>query len=111
MGELRLEFTFLTKTLRELSRKRKLANKELGEELAQAYLSTLADLKGATVLGEVPGGPFADPNDQSICWIGLAIDTFLEFETIPQLDGHGVSWKSTHRIKIRCIRKGGEILA
>lgn len=111
LGRFRLEFTFLSKKLRGISNKRELADKALGEDLAEAYLSTLADLRGATVLGELPDEPTVSPTHERNLWIPIARDTFVEIEPTALLDVSGVSWKSAHRVKVRRILKGGETLA
>lgn len=81
---------------------------ELGVDLAQSFLSIVADLREAMYLGELADLPEVATKGETVTLkLPLAKGTWLVVEPVgsgPVTDG---SWKQSHRVKLLDIDSGG----
>jgi len=101
-----LELAFDTKPLRQICENEGKAKRKLGITVAEKLKRRLADLRAATVVGDiVAGGPHEiEGTDHQHLEIDLSEGYRIVFcanhNVIPMLESGGVNWSRVSRIKI-----------
>lgn len=106
-----LDFTYDQPKMRTIAVDRAAAQKLLGNELAEAFLSLVADMRNAMYLGELIDAPASVRTDPLILEYELAAGCILEVQPIGVRPVDVASWADVHRVKlVRIIQNGMKIL-
>lgn len=93
--------------MRTIALDRKAAQKSLGDDLAQAFHSLVADLENAMYLSEMVETPIAVRPDPVILEYRLGADCILEVQPIGFHVVNMTNWASAHRAKMVRITQNG----
>ena len=106
-----LEFTFGTAKMRIIAFDRKAAQKSLGDDLAAAFHSLVADLGNAIYLDELVDPPAAIQPDPVILEYRFGPDCILEVQPIGEHTVDTANWAATHRAKlVRIVQNGTQLI-
>ncbi|MFC5396017.1 hypothetical protein [uncultured Bosea sp.] len=106
-----LEFTFGLAKMRAIAFDRKAAQKSLGDDLAEAFLSLVADMGNAMYLDELVDPPAAVRSDPVILEYQLGPDCILEVQPIGVHAVDMTNWATAHRVKlVRIVQNGAQLL-
>lgn len=97
--------------MRAIAFDRKAAQKLLGDDLAQAFLSLLADMGNAMYLDELVDPPSAVRPDPVTLDYRLGPDCILEVQPIGVHAVDMTNWATAHRIKlVRIVQNGAQLI-
>lgn len=106
-----LEFTFGLAKMRAIAFDRKAAQKSLGDDLAEAFLSLVADMGNAMYLDELVEPPAAIRSDPVILEYQLGPDCILEIQPIGVQAVDMTNWATAHRVKlVRIVQTGTQLI-
>jgi len=106
-----LEFSFGTVKMRTIAYDRKAAQTSLGDDLAQAFHSLVADLGNAMYLSEMVDTPVAVQQDPVILGYRFGSDCILEVQPIGVHAVDTTNWASAHRAKlVRIVQNGTQLI-
>jgi hypothetical protein len=95
-----LEFTFELPKMRTIALNRKAAQKSLGIDLGDAFLSLLADMRNATYLDELVDPPVTVRSDPFTLEYKLGPNCVLEVQPIGLRSVDTTNWQTAHRVKL-----------
>ena len=93
--------------MRTIAFDRKAAQKSLGDDLAEAFLSLVADMRNAMYLDELVDAPEAVRSDPVILEYKLGLDCILEVQPIGVQAVSMTNWATVHRVKLVRIAQNG----
>lgn len=97
--------------MRTIALNRKAAQKSLGNDLAEAFLSLIADLRNAMYLGELVDPPATVRSDPVILEYKLSSDCILEVQPIWVQAVEMTCWATAHRVKlVRIVQNGKQVI-
>jgi hypothetical protein len=97
--------------MRTIAFDRKAARKSLGDDLAEAFLSLVADMRNAMYLDELVDAPATVRSDPVILEYKLGSDCILEVQPIGVHAVDMTNWATVHRIKlVRIVQNGTQII-
>lgn len=110
-GQLVLEFTFEQTEMRTIAFDQKAAQKMLGDDLAGAFLSLVADMRNANYLSELVDPPANVRSPPVILEYKLSANCTLEVQPIGVQEVNITNWETTHRVKfVRIVQNGAQII-
>ena len=93
-----MEIAFALAKMQEIALDRKAAQKSLGDDLAEALLSLVADMRNAVFLGELIDPPaMVQPEPLKLPY-SLPPDCFLEVQPVGTRGVDATVWASAHRV-------------
>lgn len=102
-----LELTYDSRGMRKIATDGGAAAKALGAELAEAFMSLVADIRNAMYLGELLEGPAIVQSDPLLLQYALAPGCVLEVQPVENNHAAPINWRAAHRVKlIRLIKDG-----
>ncbi|WP_431674488.1 hypothetical protein [Rhizobium leguminosarum] len=105
MGQIDLQFSYLSPAIKQVTLDRDVARRLLGPQRASSYQGLIADLREADFLGEVPGVPTVyDTTEGVLVSFDIGDETAL---VIKPLDN---DWQSAHRVLLRNINRDQEVV-
>jgi hypothetical protein len=97
--------------MRAIAFDRKAAQKSLGDDLAEAFLSLVADMGNAMYLDELVDPPAAVRSDPVILEYQLGPGCFLEVQPIGVHAVDMTDWATAHRAKlVRIVQNGTQLI-
>jgi hypothetical protein len=106
-----LEFTFGTVKMRTIAFDQKAAQKSLGDDLAEAFHSLLADLGNAMYLNELVDPPVAIQPDPVTLEYRFGSDCILVVQPTGVHAVDMTNWATAHRAKlIRIVQDGTQLI-
>lgn len=97
--------------MRAITFDQKLAQKSLGDDLAEAFLSLVADMRNAMYLGELVEEPRAVRLDPIILEYELRCGCILEVQPIGVHAVDLTNWPTVHRVKfVRIVQNGTRLI-
>lgn len=110
-GQSILDFTFDLAKMRAITFDRKSAQKSLGDDLAEAFLSLVADMRNAMYLNELVEAPITVRSDPLILEYRLGSGCILEVQPIGVHPVDWTNWPTVHRVKfVRIIENGTQLI-
>jgi hypothetical protein len=110
-GQSILDFTFDLAKMRAITFDRKAAQKLLGDDLAEAFLSLVADMRNAMYLDELVDAPATVQSDPVILEYKLGADCILEVQPIGVQAVDMTNWATVHRVKfVRIVQSGKQVI-
>lgn len=110
-GQSILDFTFDLAKMRAITFDRKSAQKLLGHDLAEAFLSLVADMRNAMYLDELVEAPATVRSDPVILEYRLGSDCILEVQPIGVRAVDMTNWATVHRVKfVRIVQNGTQVI-
>ncbi|MFG1204533.1 hypothetical protein V5F29_19305 [Xanthobacter aminoxidans] len=106
-----MDFTFDLAKMRAITFDRKAAQKLLGDDLAEAFLSLVADMRNAMYLDELVDAPATVQSDPVILEYKLGADCILEVQPIGVQAVDMTNWATVHRVKfVRIVQSGKQVI-
>jgi hypothetical protein len=110
-GQLVLEFTFEQTKMRTIAFDQKAAQKMLGDNLAEAFLSLVADMRNANYISELVDPPANVKSPPVILEYKLDANCIIEVQPIGVHEVNIMNWETTHRVKlVRIVQNGTQII-
>ncbi len=110
-GQSILDFTFDLAKMRAITSDRKSARKLLGDDLAEAFLSLVADMRNAMYLAELVEAPATVQSDPVILEYEFGSDCILLVQPIGVRAVDSTNWPAVHRVKfVRIVRNGMQVI-
>lgn len=97
--------------MRALATEPKEAYDHLGAENGQAFIGLMADFRAALFAADVPGGPKSVTRGRENFELEWFVSAGCTLKTVITASGNGDAWKNAHRIHLKSVTLGKEVLA
>lgn len=98
--------------MRDLATEPTKAYRHLGIESGQAFISLVGDFRAAFFAGDVPMGPISATKVEDTIELEWFVSSGCTLKTVIVAPGAGDdAWKDAHRIQLKAIKIGSEVLA
>lgn len=97
--------------MRDLATEPQKAHHHLGRESGRAFIGLVADFRVALVAADVPGGPRSITRDGDNFELEWFVSTCCILKTaITASNSNDDAWKDAHRIHLKSVKIGKEVL-
>ncbi|MER9069617.1 hypothetical protein NKH84_24080 [Mesorhizobium sp. M0902] len=106
-----MELTYDLPSMRKIAGDRNVAREKLGDELADAFFSLVADMRNAMYLGELLESPTVIGDSPLLLQYPLTPGCVLEIQPLANGLVDQESWSTTHRVElVRIVKEGAKLI-